>query len=160
MVVKKRNLLKEGKKEKENEKKFICGHFISWKVFHYEFFLEWWIKCEEKVLIYCYLAFTPPKWFLKAVQREDFYVKPSTLWDLYIPIHWGQAGEYNSDERPRHFSSRAIVKNRNKPTLRNSTATVEDLRIAWSARCCLWLWCFWFSCRGPAGLESHFIYEF
>lgn len=40
MVVKKRNLLKEEKEEKVNEKNFICGHFISLKILHYEFFLE------------------------------------------------------------------------------------------------------------------------
>lgn len=108
---------------------------------------------KRKLLIYCYLAFTPLKWFLKAKLRGYFYVKPSTLPDHYIPIHWGQAGEYNSYIRQRHFSSRAIAKYRHETISRNSTATVENLR---TARCFVWLWCLSSSCRVWAGLESHF----
>lgn len=101
--------------------------------------------------------FTLPKWFPKAELREDFYVKLSTLSDHYIPIYWGRAGEYNSDERPGHFSCRAIAKNRNKTFSGNCTAAVDYLGVAIHARSCFWLWCLSPSCRVPAGLESHFV---
>lgn len=72
MVVKKRNLLKEEKKEEVNEKNFICGYFISWKILHYEFFLEWWIKCVRESAHILLLGFYSTKMISENCAEGEF----------------------------------------------------------------------------------------
>lgn len=62
-------------------------------------------------------------------------------YQIIIFLYTEDKQENITDKRPRHFSSRAIAKNRNKTISRNSTVTVEDLGITRSARGCLCGWC-------------------
>lgn len=151
MAVKKRNLLKWGKK-RESEKKFILWTFYKLKNFALWVFFRVMNKMFKRMCSYI------ATWLL--LHQNDFWKLCRGRIFMLNHLHYEIIIFLYTEDKQENVT---LMKDQDTslsgplPRTGINLHWEIDLRVAWSVGCCLWLWGLWPRCREPAGLGSHFI---
>lgn len=135
-----------------------CGHFISWKILHYEFFFRMMNKmCKRKC---SYIA----TWLL--LHQNDFWKLCRGRIFMLNHLHYEIIIFLYTEDKQETIT---LMKDPDTPLPAplprigiNLTQEIvlQQLTISEQSKiqsCCVWWWYLWSSWRAPADLESNFI---